>query len=81
MPKDCSDLRTAGSTTNGVYTIYPHGGTRPLTVYCDMGTNGQAWIVIQRRTQINNPQNYFLRTWKEYKHGFGTYSGEFWLGA
>ncbi|PRD26898.1 UNVERIFIED_CONTAM: Techylectin-like protein [Trichonephila clavipes] len=36
--------------------------------------------VIQRRGDFGNAQNYFDKTWKDYKEGFGTLKREFWLG-
>jgi ficolin len=46
---------------------------RNLDVYCENG-----WLLIQRRQHgydIN-----FNRTWIEYKNGFGSLRGEFWIG-
>ncbi|GBM58951.1 Techylectin-5A, partial [Araneus ventricosus] len=36
--------------------------------------------VIQRRGQYGNPEDYFVKTWKEYREGFGDLTKEFWLG-
>ncbi|XP_051760748.1 microfibril-associated glycoprotein 4-like isoform X2 [Ctenopharyngodon idella] len=80
-PVDCSDLYKAGQTVSGIYSIYPAGDT-PVWVYCDMISGGKdedngGWTVIQRRMDgsIN-----FYQPWKEYKRGFGTTEGEYWLG-
>lgn len=48
-----------------------------LQVYCDMENNGGGWTVIQRR-KIGLTS--FNRDWKQYKNGFGTIRGDFWLG-
>lgn len=48
-----------------------------LQVYCDMETNGGGWTVIQRR-KIGLTS--FNRDWKQYKTGFGSIRGDFWLG-
>ncbi|XP_059158306.1 angiopoietin-related protein 2-like isoform X3 [Physella acuta] len=46
-------------------------------VMCDTETDGGGWIVMQRRVigDVN-----FQRNWYDYKHGFGSYNGDFWLG-
>ncbi|XP_053332654.1 microfibril-associated glycoprotein 4-like [Clarias gariepinus] len=85
LPLDCEDIYQNGSTHSGVYTIYPteSAAGQPLQVYCDMactedeGQGNQAWTVIQRR--FDGSVN-FYRSWEDYKNGFGTVSGEHWLG-
>lgn len=42
-----------------------------------MENNGGGWTVIQRR-KIGLTS--FNRDWKQYKNGFGTIRGDFWLG-
>ena len=42
-----------------------------------METNGGGWTVIQRRRVGLTT---FDRDWKQYKKGFGTVRGDFWLG-
>ena len=59
-----------------MYTINPDGG-KPIRVLCDMTTNGGGWTVFQRR--LDGLVD-FHRDWKAYKEGFGSLSGEFWLG-
>ncbi|XP_059158283.1 ficolin-1-A-like isoform X1 [Physella acuta] len=46
-------------------------------VMCDTKTDGGGWIIMQRRVvgDVN-----FHRGWHDYKHGFGSYNGDFWLG-
>ncbi|NP_001291155.1 microfibrillar-associated protein 4 precursor [Esox lucius] len=80
-PVDCSQVYASGHGQNGVYTIYPAGPTSPVQVFCDMSMdNGEyqgKWTVIQRRRDgsVN-----FHRKWEEYKRGFGSAAGEYWLG-
>ncbi|XP_071758847.1 microfibril-associated glycoprotein 4-like [Centroberyx gerrardi] len=81
LPIDCSDIYRAGSGQGGVYTIYPAGPTSPVQVYCDMSNDGdgtaEKWTVIQRR--LDGSVN-FYRKWDQYKTGFGSAAGEYWLG-
>lgn len=42
-----------------------------------METNGGGWTLIQRRKVGLSS---FNRDWKQYKKGFGTIRGDFWLG-
>jgi len=42
-----------------------------------MRTNGGGWTIIQRRLDGSVD---FYRNWDEFKKGFGSKSGEYWLG-
>ncbi|XP_071139521.1 ficolin-2-like isoform X3 [Mytilus edulis] len=70
---ECADLPI---TKDGIYTIYPRGVNQPIRVFCVVRQN-EKWTVIQRR---QNGSVDFYRTWNEYKHGFGSAYGEYWLG-
>ncbi|XP_040197166.1 ryncolin-1-like [Rana temporaria] len=74
--RNCKDLLDKGHIFSDVYTICPDGRT-PLTVLCDMHTDGGGWIVFQRRWDGSVD---FYRDWKSYKTGFGNLWNEFWLG-
>ncbi|XP_044193607.1 microfibril-associated glycoprotein 4-like [Thunnus albacares] len=78
LPLDCSDIYNHDNTQpSGVYTIYPIGATSAVQVYCDMDSDGGRWMVFQRR--MDGSVN-FYRSWDQYKEGFGSAAGEYWLG-
>ncbi|XP_075438593.1 angiopoietin-1 isoform X2 [Ascaphus truei] len=75
--RDCADLFYAGFNKSGVYTIYINNVSEPKKVYCNMETAGGGWSAIQHREDGSVD---FQRGWKDYKMGFGSPSGEFWMG-
>ncbi|XP_053414735.1 ficolin-2 [Nycticebus coucang] len=75
-PRTCQDLLSLGHFLSGWHTIYLPD-CRPLTVFCDMDTDGGGWTVFQRRADGSVD---FYRDWDAYKRGFGSQLGEFWLG-
>ncbi|XP_061565163.1 microfibril-associated glycoprotein 4-like [Cololabis saira] len=78
FPLDCSDIYISDDTQlSGVYNIYPIEATSAVQVYCDMDSLGGGWTVFQRR--MDGTVN-FYRGWDQYKMGFGTVGGEYWLG-
>ena len=46
-------------------------------MFCDQTTGGGGWLVFQKRLDGSVD---FYRGWAEYKHGFGSLTGEVWLG-
>ncbi|KAJ6653320.1 hypothetical protein lerEdw1_009349 [Lerista edwardsae] len=74
--KSCKELLAKGVVLSGWYTVYPKDCT-PLTVLCDMDTDGGGWTVFQRRADGSVD---FYRDWSAYKRGFGSRLTEFWLG-
>ncbi|XP_055925357.1 techylectin-5A-like [Argiope bruennichi] len=81
-PIDCSEILENGERKSGVYKIWPRHRIfegKPLSVYCDMETDGGGWTVIQRRGNFSNKID-FYRNWHDYKYGFGNITEEFWIG-
>uniref|UniRef100_A0A8D0L5Y8 Fibrinogen C-terminal domain-containing protein n=1 Tax=Sphenodon punctatus TaxID=8508 RepID=A0A8D0L5Y8_SPHPU len=74
--RNCMQLLSRGNKLTGWYTIYLQD-CRPLSVLCDMHTDGRGWIVFQRRVDGSVD---FFREWNSYKIGFGSQVTEFWLG-
>ncbi|CAH2316845.1 Hypothetical predicted protein, partial [Pelobates cultripes] len=74
--QNCKELLDYGASLSGWYTVYTSNGL-PLTVYCDMETDGGGWLVFQRRMDGSVD---FFRDWNSYKRGFGHQASEFWLG-
>ena len=50
----------------------------PTNGYCDTITDGEGWLVIQRR--MSNGLVSFHRNWNDYEMGFGSLTGELWYG-
>nr|XP_061836038.1 fibrinogen C domain-containing protein 1-like [Nerophis lumbriciformis] len=76
-PRDCADVMAAGNSQDGVYSVFPVHKPDGFMVYCDMSTDAGGWTVIQRR--VDGSVNFF-RGWDAYRDGFGTTTGEHWLG-
>ena len=79
--RSCCDLRTfpPKKVSSGVYKM-SMGTFTSTDVYCDMGTDGGGWIVIQRNRKNSQLQSSFDRNWKEYEDGFGDLNEDFWAG-
>ncbi|NP_001265754.1 angiopoietin-2a precursor [Danio rerio] len=74
---DCAVVFKQGNKKSGVYSLTIPGTKQQFKAYCDMGTDGGGWTVIQKRF---NGLVDFHQTWKNYTMGFGDISGEHWLG-
>ena len=75
--KDCQELYSSGKRVSGVYKI-SIDTLKPISVYCDMDTDGGGWTVIQRRR--DGTTNFDTQGWRSYKQGFGDKTNNFWLG-
>nr|XP_023858797.1 ficolin-1-B-like [Salvelinus alpinus] len=76
-PQDCAEIYRLGIKENGIYTIQPDPHRPAVEAECDMETAGGGWTVFQRRRDGSVD---FNRTWQEYREGFGSPQGEYWLG-
>ncbi|XP_067939172.1 angiopoietin-related protein 1-like [Watersipora subatra] len=75
--KDCQEHYELGATASGVYLIDPPtSGVKPFPVWCDF-FDGHGWTVFQKRFDGSVD---FYQDWSHYKEGFGTITGEYWLG-
>ncbi|XP_021366377.1 fibrinogen-like protein A [Mizuhopecten yessoensis] len=69
---NCGDVPTCNGS--GVYTLTPTGSN--VDVFCDLDTAGGPWTIIASRYDGSVD---FYKSWNEYKNGFGSLTGEFWL--
>ncbi|OCT66965.1 hypothetical protein XELAEV_18038247mg [Xenopus laevis] len=72
LPQNCMQWMNQGDTISGWYLLDTLAGL-PLSVFCDMDTDGGGWIKSRRVVD-------FFRDWNSYKRGFGHKDSEFWLG-
>ncbi|XP_067660166.1 angiopoietin-related protein 2-like [Haliotis asinina] len=77
LMQDCGEgtLYSYYANQNGIFLCQPKGAPAPIKVRCFMQYKGRAVLM----TQTSGNQNY-TRTWEEYKRGFGSLSGDHWLG-
>ncbi|GFO16813.1 fibrinogen-related protein 2.2 [Plakobranchus ocellatus] len=58
------------------YVIMSHDGPK-RQILCDTHTDGGGWVVFQRRATGDVD---FYRDWTSYREGFGSLTGDFWMG-
>ena len=75
---DCEDILLNGTTTSGVYDIWPEGAPSPIPALCTF-SSGAAFTVVQAREGVTVD---FQRSWGAYQKGFGTLAlgQSFWWG-
>eukprot|EP00095_Tigriopus_kingsejongensis_P003282 maker-scaffold781_size98004-snap-gene-0.21 protein:Tk03282 transcript:maker-scaffold781_size98004-snap-gene-0.21-mRNA-1 annotation:"techylectin-5b precursor" len=76
--KTCLDHRLSGALVSGEYILDVENEN--VRVFCDMTTDGGGWTVFQRRGDFGRGKNFFLRSWEDYRRGFGYPTEDFWLG-
>jgi len=71
---DCTE-HAKHSNISGLYKLKIL--QKVVKVYCDMGTDGGGWTVVQRRQ--DGSQDFYKR-WQAYRNGFGDVRDEYWFG-
>lgn len=75
--RSCAESMST-SRHSGIFEILiPRYSETPFKVACDAETQGGNWTIILRRMDGSEE---FYRKWAEYKEGFGSLTGEFFIG-
>ncbi|XP_011189973.2 fibrinogen C domain-containing protein 1 [Zeugodacus cucurbitae] len=76
-PSSCMEA-AANSLESGIYKIQiKNVNVTDVEVFCEEGVDLGGWLVIQRRQSGSVD---FKRDWHDYKDGFGTLTGNYWIG-
>ena len=78
---DCSFLQYG--SRSGVYKIHVDQNIgHPIECFCDLDTLGGGWSVIMNRIAHRTMEESlnFTRPMRDYKIGFGSPNGDFWIG-
>ncbi|XP_046560489.1 uncharacterized protein LOC124269506 [Haliotis rubra] len=77
LMQDCSEgnVYSYYANQNSNFLCHPNGAPKPIKVHCNMKYGGRTILT----TQTSGTEN-FTRMWEEYKTGFGSLSGDHWLG-
>uniref|UniRef100_A0A182KFN5 Fibrinogen C-terminal domain-containing protein n=1 Tax=Anopheles christyi TaxID=43041 RepID=A0A182KFN5_9DIPT len=65
------------SKESGKFFIQPAVLDEPFLAHCELTAFGGGWLMIRYRYDGSLD---IYRNWTEYRNGFGSVDGEFWLG-
>ncbi|XP_063913025.1 angiopoietin-related protein 1-like [Zophobas morio] len=77
LPRNCKEVQDRGYNVSAIYRIQPRVSNNSFLVWCNMSTRGGGWVSVLNR--VDGSQS-FSFNWSDYKTGFGSLSGEHWLG-
>nr|KAG5709723.1 hypothetical protein BaRGS_027748 [Batillaria attramentaria] len=77
LARDCEEGFEKGSfTSDGVYNIHPLNSELPFPVMCKDKPNNRRTYIMERKEGTED----FHRNFHSYRDGFGSVSGDHWLG-
>ncbi|KAI9576121.1 angiopoietin-related protein 6-like [Glossina fuscipes] len=76
-PKSCAEYSEDYCEDGTCRIKVPRYSSEEFVVACDDNKEGNGWTIIQKRQDgsVN-----FQRNWVDYKSGFGSANGEYWIG-